>query len=242
MTPTKRTRRTTTTMTELEQVIVYQPMPIPARQIGFLQQAAAQSAPPVMLFASPTLDPHHAQVDSIEELPRKRTRRATTTTTPTKKTRTTTTMTRARGRSPAALETGGNHQANSSKRQPSAATMEEIAVPALPCDQNQVGTGPIAITPIQYRPLESTPLLSTLTLLSYNSPPVDTTLPDESKLSIREEGRVVAHRSTIEIQTCAESTHRVLLSSEKVVPQLWISQNRSLLLLSPSSTPPSAGE
>jgi hypothetical protein len=61
-------------------------------------------------------------------------------------------------------------------------------------------------------------LLESLSLSSTNSPP--TTTPAGSRLTIREEGRVVPLESTLELKT--RVSHKPLQLQE-VVPQLWVS-------------------
>jgi hypothetical protein len=66
-------------------------------------------------------------------------------------------------------------------------------------------------------------LLNSLSLSSTNSPPPT---PAESRLTIREEGRVVPLESTLELKT--RVSHKPLQLRE-VVPQLWVSQTPKLV-------------
>lgn len=67
-------------------------------------------------------------------------------------------------------------------------------------------------------------LLESLSLSSTNSPP--TTTPAGSRLTIREEGRIVPLESTMELKT--RVFHKPLQLRE-VVPQLWVSQTPKLV-------------
>ncbi|MAD86101.1 MAG: hypothetical protein CL912_24330 [Deltaproteobacteria bacterium] len=67
-------------------------------------------------------------------------------------------------------------------------------------------------------------LLESLSLSSTNSPP--TTTPAGSRLTIREEGRVVPLESTMELKTRVSQKP---LQLREVVPQLWVSQTPKLV-------------
>ena len=68
-------------------------------------------------------------------------------------------------------------------------------------------------------------MLGSLALSSSNSPPYTT--PHGSKLTVKEEGKVTALESTLEIKTRSSRNH---LPIEEVIPQLWVSQTSKFVI------------